>query len=146
MWGAARAGVAGNLKTCFYLGSMCVCLQIAIHGPVYDGHLWVSVKCLRHDFANLAKLTAPFPGCDGVLITCLKLFLCVRRDGEQHNLSWNCGEEGPSQQKSVQRLRARQMRNLAAALLLAHGIPMVHMGDEYGHTKVVHPSFLALQI
>lgn len=28
------------------------------------------------------------------------------------------------------------MRNLAAALLLAHGTPMVQMGDEYGHTKV----------
>lgn len=28
------------------------------------------------------------------------------------------------------------MRNLAAALLLAHGVPMVHMGDEYAHTKV----------
>eukprot|EP00884_Botryococcus_braunii_P015679 jgi/Botrbrau1/2795/Bobra.0125s0007.1 len=57
------------------------------------------------------------------------------RDGEQHNLSWNCGEEGPSSNKEVQRLRARQMRNLAAALLLAHGVPMIHMGDEYAHTK-----------
>ena len=28
------------------------------------------------------------------------------------------------------------MRNMAAALLLSHGVPMVQMGDEYGHTKV----------
>ena len=28
-----------------------------------------------------------------------------------------------------------QMRNLAAALLTAHGVPMVLMGDEYGHSK-----------
>ena len=36
----------------------------------------------------------------------------------------------------TQHLRQRQMRNLAAALLLAHGVPMVVMGDEYGHSKV----------
>ena len=27
------------------------------------------------------------------------------------------------------------MRNLAAALLLSCGVPMVTMGDEYGHSK-----------
>ena len=34
------------------------------------------------------------------------------------------------------RLRQRQMRNMVAALLLSHGVPMIQMGDEYGHTKV----------
>ena len=58
------------------------------------------------------------------------------RDGENNNLSWNCGEEGETTNPSVTRLRARQMRNLAAALLLAHGVPMIQMGDEYGHSKV----------
>jgi pullulanase/glycogen debranching enzyme len=43
--------------------------------------------------------------------------------------------EGPTDDAAVLRLRARQTRNLAAALLLAHGVPMLHMGDEYGHTK-----------
>ncbi len=28
------------------------------------------------------------------------------------------------------------MRNMAAALLLSHGVPMIQMGDEYGHSKV----------
>jgi pullulanase/glycogen debranching enzyme len=28
------------------------------------------------------------------------------------------------------------VRNLAAALLLSHGVPMFVMGDEYGHSKV----------
>ena len=28
------------------------------------------------------------------------------------------------------------MRNLACALLLSHGVPMLQMGDEYGHSKV----------
>lgn len=27
------------------------------------------------------------------------------------------------------------MRNMACALLLSHGIPMLQMGDEYGHSK-----------
>lgn len=57
------------------------------------------------------------------------------RDGEQHNLTWNCGEEGDSSDRKVVSLRARQTRNLAAALLLAHGVPMFAMGDEYGHSK-----------
>ena len=38
------------------------------------------------------------------------------------------------------RLRARQMRNSAAALLLSHGTPMILMGDEYGHSKVYNIS------
>ena len=59
----------------------------------------------------------------------------VSSDGEAHNLSWNCGEEGPTRKVSVAGLRARQARNLAAALLLARGVPMVLMGDEYLHTK-----------
>ncbi|KAK9843453.1 hypothetical protein WJX81_003335 [Elliptochloris bilobata] len=57
------------------------------------------------------------------------------RDGEQHNLTWNCGAEGLTRAPRVLRLRARQQRNLAAALLLAQGVPMVLMGDEYGHSK-----------
>lgn len=60
------------------------------------------------------------------------------RDGESNNLSWNCGAEGGTKKAAVLRLRARQMRNLACALLLSHGVPMVLMGDEYGHTKVSH--------
>lgn len=60
----------------------------------------------------------------------------LHRDGESHNLTWNCGAEGGTAKKSVLRLRQRQMRNLAAALLLSHGVPMILMGDEYGHSKV----------
>lgn len=57
------------------------------------------------------------------------------RDGETHNLSWNCGEEGSSSKWDVKRLRQRQIRNLATALLVSHGVPMLTMGDEYGHSK-----------
>lgn len=27
------------------------------------------------------------------------------------------------------------MRNMVSALLLSHGVPMLQMGDEYGHSK-----------
>ncbi|EFJ40420.1 1,4-alpha-glucan branching enzyme II, isoamylase, partial [Volvox carteri f. nagariensis] len=57
------------------------------------------------------------------------------RDGEAHNNSWNCGEEGPTSKWEVNRLRQRQMRNMSAALLLSCGVPMITMGDEYGHSK-----------
>lgn len=57
------------------------------------------------------------------------------RDGESHNLSWNCGAEGETTDAKVNMLRQRQMRNFACALMLAQGVPMLLMGDEYGHTK-----------
>ena len=57
------------------------------------------------------------------------------RDGEEHNLSWNCGAEGPTRDPEVLELRARQQRNFMVALLVSQGVPMLLMGDEYGHTK-----------
>ncbi|CAH2058675.1 unnamed protein product [Thlaspi arvense] len=56
-------------------------------------------------------------------------------DGENHNCSWNCGEEGDFASISVKRLRKRQMRNFFVSLMVAQGVPMIYMGDEYGHTK-----------
>jgi glycogen operon protein len=57
------------------------------------------------------------------------------RDGHAHNLSWNCGFEGPSDDPAVQTLRARLQRVLLATLLLAQGTPMLAAGDELGHTQ-----------
>jgi len=57
------------------------------------------------------------------------------RDGEGHNRSWNCGEEGPSERPDVVGLRARQKRNLLATLFLSQGIPMLLAGDEIGRTQ-----------
>ncbi|KFK36885.1 hypothetical protein AALP_AA4G184500 [Arabis alpina] len=56
-------------------------------------------------------------------------------DGENHNCSWNCGEEGDFASISVKRLRKRQMRNFFVSLMVSQGVPMIYMGDEYGHTK-----------
>ncbi|MFD7102362.1 glycogen debranching protein GlgX [Streptomyces celluloflavus] len=57
------------------------------------------------------------------------------RDGERFNRSWNCGTEGPTDDPSVRRLRARQMRNFIATLLLSQGVPMLSHGDEFGRSQ-----------
>ncbi|HEX4822356.1 MAG TPA: glycogen debranching protein GlgX [Acidimicrobiales bacterium] len=57
------------------------------------------------------------------------------RDGESHNRSWNCGEEGPTDDAEVNALRSRQQRNLLTTLVLSQGIPMIVSGDELGRTQ-----------
>jgi isoamylase len=56
-------------------------------------------------------------------------------DGENHNLSWNCGAEGDTRDQRVLDLRARQRRNFMATLLLSVGVPMVSGGDELCRTQ-----------
>ena len=56
-------------------------------------------------------------------------------DGSNQNDSWNCGQEGPSDDPVIVKLRERQMRNFLLSLFLSKGIPMLLMGDEYGHTR-----------
>jgi isoamylase len=56
-------------------------------------------------------------------------------DGHSHNLSWNCGVEGPTDDAGVVGLRARQVRNFLATLFLSQGVPMLLAGDEIGHSQ-----------
>jgi glycogen operon protein len=56
-------------------------------------------------------------------------------DGENHNLSWNCGHEGPTADRRILELRDRQRRNVMATLLLSVGVPMISGGDELGRTQ-----------
>jgi isoamylase len=56
-------------------------------------------------------------------------------DGENHNRSWNCGVEGPTDDPDVLELRARQQRNFVATLFLSQGVPMLCHGDEMGRTQ-----------
>ena len=58
------------------------------------------------------------------------------QDGENHNLSWNCGVEGPTTDPAIVGLRQQQMRNLMASLLLSVGVPMISGGDEMGRTQL----------
>ena len=57
------------------------------------------------------------------------------RDGCDHNLSWNCGVEGPTDDPAVEALRNRQVKNFLALTLLALGAPMLLMGDEVRQTQ-----------
>ena len=57
------------------------------------------------------------------------------QDGHNHNISWNCGVEGPTDDPNVLELRQRQMRNFMATLLLSQGIPMILSGDEFQRTQ-----------
>ncbi|NEP16438.1 MAG: glycogen debranching protein GlgX [Leptolyngbya sp. SIO4C1] len=56
-------------------------------------------------------------------------------DGEDHNRSWNCGEEGETDDPEVLQLRAQQQRNMIATLLLSQGVPMLLAGDEMGRSQ-----------
>jgi isoamylase len=56
-------------------------------------------------------------------------------DGENHNLSWNCGVEGPTDDPAVLALREQQKRNFMLTLLLSQGVPMICGGDELGRTQ-----------
>jgi isoamylase len=56
-------------------------------------------------------------------------------DGSSHNLSWNCGVEGATEDAAINALRRRQQRNLLATLFLSQGVPMLQAGDEFSRTQ-----------
>jgi glycogen operon protein len=57
------------------------------------------------------------------------------RDGEDNNLSYNFGLEGPTDDPTVIAARERQKRNFTATLLLSQGVPMICAGDELSHSR-----------
>jgi isoamylase len=57
------------------------------------------------------------------------------RDGTDDNRSWNCGEEGPTDEPGIVALRERQMRNFLTTLFLSQGVPMLVAGDEIARTQ-----------
>ncbi|MGZ6858684.1 MAG: glycogen debranching protein GlgX [Blastococcus sp.] len=57
------------------------------------------------------------------------------RDGTDDNRSWNCGTEGPTADVEINELRAQQIRNVLATLLVSQGVPMLLHGDELGRTQ-----------
>jgi glycogen operon protein len=56
-------------------------------------------------------------------------------DGESHNLSWNCGVEGPTEDIVINELREQQKRNFLTTLFLSQGVPMIVAGDEISKTQ-----------
>jgi len=57
------------------------------------------------------------------------------RDGDNNNLSWNSGAEGPSADRAILELRSRRVRTMATILLLSQGVPMLVAGDEFGRSQ-----------
>ena len=57
------------------------------------------------------------------------------RDGENENLSYNFGVEGPTDDPAVVVARERQKRNFVATLMLSQGVPMLTSGDELSHPR-----------
>ncbi|MEW4561215.1 glycogen debranching protein GlgX [Bremerella sp. JC770] len=52
------------------------------------------------------------------------------RDGDNHNLSYNYGVEGPTKRTSIEKIRRQQIKNMFCTLLMSQGVPMILMGDE----------------
>jgi isoamylase len=57
------------------------------------------------------------------------------KDGDNNNLSWNCGADGPTDDLQINALRERQRRNFLTTLFLSQGVPMLTGGDEWGRTQ-----------
>lgn len=56
-------------------------------------------------------------------------------DGDNNNLSWNCGVEGDTDDLDILRLRDRQKKNLFTLLMISQGTPMIFAGDEMSASK-----------
>lgn len=57
------------------------------------------------------------------------------RDGENNNISYNHGIEGPTDNPDIIALRYRQKRNFMTTLMFSIGVPMILGGDELGRTQ-----------
>ena len=56
-------------------------------------------------------------------------------DGANDNYSWNCGEEGETDNVEINNLRKRLVKNAFTTLMMSRGIPMFFAGDEFGNTQ-----------
>ena len=57
------------------------------------------------------------------------------RDGDSHNLSFNHGAEGKTQDNVINELRRRQIRNFLTTLICSQGAPFITAGDERLRTQ-----------
>src|SRR5262249_29756521 len=57
------------------------------------------------------------------------------RDGANDNRSWNCGAEGPTDDRAIEGLRNRQVKNYLTLTTMSFGRPMILMGDEVRRTQ-----------
>ena len=57
------------------------------------------------------------------------------RDGNDFNMSWNSGVEGPTDDPAIEAIRRRQVKNFLVVNMLSLGVPMLLMGDEVRRTQ-----------
>ena len=57
------------------------------------------------------------------------------QDGDNHNISWNHGVEGDTEDPKINKLRLQQMKNMLTITLMSFGTPMILMGDEIARTQ-----------
>jgi len=56
-------------------------------------------------------------------------------DGTNYNHSWNCGEEGKTDKKAIQKLRVQQIKNAICLIMLSQGTPVISAGDDILNTQ-----------
>jgi glycogen operon protein len=56
-------------------------------------------------------------------------------DGDNNSNSWNCGEEGETQNSGIEGLRRRMVKNAFATLMCSRGPAMFYAGDEFCNTQ-----------
>ena len=57
------------------------------------------------------------------------------QDGDNHNISWNHGVEGDTDDPAINKLRLQQIKNMLAVTLMSIGTPMILMGDEIARSQ-----------
>jgi len=120
-------------------GNQHIATRLAGSADLYQSHLAGTVKHRDSPLFSVNFITAH----DGFTLRDLVTYNVKHNegnaenntDGLNENISWNCGAEGPTEDLAIVRLRMQQMKNFHVALMVARGIPMVHMGDEYMHTR-----------
>lgn len=56
-------------------------------------------------------------------------------DGFDDNNSWNCGQEGDTDDEAILSLRWKMIKNACTVLMCSRGTPMFLSGDEFGDTR-----------
>ncbi|MBZ6380912.1 glycogen debranching protein GlgX [Sphingomonas sanguinis] len=57
------------------------------------------------------------------------------RDGHGDEVSWNHGQEGPTDDPAIRAARTRSARAMLATVFLSRGTPMLTAGDEFGRSQ-----------
>lgn len=57
------------------------------------------------------------------------------RDGAADDYSHNYGTEGPSDDPDIEKVRARQVKNMVATLFISRGVPLFLGGDEFRRSQ-----------